>query len=78
MPSVQRRKSSGLGFWLLPTLPGVGAYGKRHSKVGSLGSEAKDTHAQDQAFLFTGHRVPASVSPKNQGSILSVSPYRTV
>lgn len=55
-------------FWLLATLAGVGDYGRRHGKVGSLGSESKDTHAQGQAFLFIGHRVVASVSPKNQGA----------
>lgn len=54
VPSVQRGKATASGFWLLPTPAGVGAYGKYHRAVESLGSEAKHMQVQVQAFLFTG------------------------
>lgn len=60
--SVQKGKSSGLGFTPHPPNPapravGLGAYGKHHREVENMASEAKDKTVQVQTFLFTGHGV---------------------
>lgn len=57
--SVQKGKSSGLGFTppLPPRAVGLGAYGKHHKEMKSMASEAKGKNVQVQTFSFTGHGV---------------------